>query len=99
MTAAARERFAESFLEGHACKVCPQVTLAADLLPAERARRAEALRRAHYARVALASAQSRAKKKRAAVVSRFKAHIADTSDDFERDARLADALRRRMNRG
>lgn len=63
MTAAARQRFAESFLEGHACRVCPEVTLPADLLPEERARRAEALRRAHYARVALASSRSRSKKK------------------------------------
>ena len=62
MTARARERFRESFGEGHACRVCPAMTLAPDLLPAERARRAEALRRTHYARVAMASARARAKK-------------------------------------
>lgn len=66
MTAAARQRFAESFLAGHVCRVCPEVVLPADLMPEELARRAEALRRAHYARVALASSQARAKRKRAA---------------------------------
>ena len=65
MTAAARQRFTESFREGHGCRVCPRVTLPADLLPTERGRRAEALRRAHYARVAMASAQARSKKKAA----------------------------------
>ena len=63
MTAAARRRFAESFLEGHGCRVCPEVAIPAGLLPEERSRRAEALRRSHYARVALASSQARAKKK------------------------------------
>lgn len=65
MTAAARQRFIESFREGHACRVCPEVMLPADLLPAERLRRAEALRRLHYARVAMASARARSKKKTA----------------------------------
>jgi hypothetical protein len=65
MTAAARQRFIESFREGHDCRVCPRVELPADLLPAERERRAEALRRLHYARVALASARKRAEKKAA----------------------------------
>lgn len=63
MTAAARERFIESFLRGHECRVCPRTDLAPDLLPMERARRAEALRRAHYARIALASSRSRANNK------------------------------------
>lgn len=65
MTARARERFRESFAQGHACRVCPGLTLPDDLLPVERARRAEALRRAHYARVAMASARVRSKKKAA----------------------------------
>jgi hypothetical protein len=60
MTAKARATFAASFLEGHACRVCPETRLPADLLPGERERRAEALRRAHYARVALASSRKRA---------------------------------------
>lgn len=59
MTAAARQRFIDSFLVGHQCKVCPAVTLPADLLPGERERRAEALRRGHYARVAMQSARVR----------------------------------------
>lgn len=66
MTAAARLRFAESFLEGHRCRICPDVTLPANLLPHERERRAEALRRGHYARIALASARARSGKKKAA---------------------------------
>lgn len=64
MTAAARQRFAESFLEGHTCRVCPEIGLPSHLLPAERKRRAEALRRAHFARVALASARVRREKAR-----------------------------------
>lgn len=63
MTAKARQTFADSFLEGHECRVCPATTLPDNLLPAERQRRVEALRREHFARVALASARSRAKKK------------------------------------
>jgi hypothetical protein len=66
MTQAARDKFRESFAEGHACRVCPAVTLPGDLLPGERERRAEALRRAHYARVALVSARVRSSKKKAA---------------------------------
>ena len=65
MTARARQTFADSFLDGHACRVCPQTALPPDLLPVERARRAEALRKAHYARVALASARARSQKRAA----------------------------------
>lgn len=65
MTAKARATFAASFVDGHACRVCPPSSLPAGLLPAERERRAEALRRSHYARVALASARARAQKKAA----------------------------------
>jgi hypothetical protein len=68
MTAAARQRFADSFREGHECRVCPAVAMPDGLLQGERARRAEALRRAHYARVALASSQARAKRKAAPVI-------------------------------
>ena len=63
MTQRAREAFRASFLEGHSCRVCPALRLPADLLPAERQRRAEAARKAHYARVALASARARADRK------------------------------------
>ena len=63
MTAAARSTFAASFLTGHGCRVCPRVDLPGDLMPGERARRAEALRRGHYARVALAGVRARRARK------------------------------------
>lgn len=69
MTARARQTFVDSFLEGHACKVCPEVVFPADLLPVERQRRAEALRRSHYARVALSSARARADKRKSATAT------------------------------
>lgn len=53
-TAKARSTFAASFLE----------QVPSDLPPAERQARAEALRRAHYARLAAASARARAARKR-----------------------------------
>lgn len=68
VTQRARDAFAASFHEGHACRVCPRVELPADLLPGERGRRAESLRRAHFSRVALASVRARADKKRTAAV-------------------------------
>ena len=67
MTEKARETFRASFEEGHGCKVCPRIDLPAGLLPVERARRAEALRRGHYARVAMASARALSLKKAATV--------------------------------
>jgi hypothetical protein len=81
MTQAARDKFRESFAEGHACRVCPAVTLPGDLLSGERERRAEALRRAHYARVALVSARVRSSKKKGASATN-----ADTLEDGARDA-------------
>jgi hypothetical protein len=66
MTRKARQTFALSFLSGHGCKVCPRVDLPASLTDAERARRGEALRRAHYTRVALESARARAGRRRKA---------------------------------
>lgn len=60
--APARRAFADSFLE----KVDPE----GELPPAERARRAESARKAHYARLALRSAQVRRRKReRAATVT------------------------------
>lgn len=57
---AARDTFAASFLSGHGCAVCPTVELSASLPGAERERRADMLRRGHYARMALAKAQKKA---------------------------------------
>jgi hypothetical protein len=54
VTAAARRTFRDSFRDGHACKVCPPTTLPVELAETERARRAEALRLSHYARIRLA---------------------------------------------
>lgn len=54
VTAKARQAFRDSFLIGHTCKVCPQVTIPLDLAVAERQRRADALHQAHYVRVRLA---------------------------------------------
>ena len=52
-TARAREVYRDSFLDGHFCKVCPSVVIPPDLPEFERHRRAQALRRAHFARMAL----------------------------------------------
>jgi hypothetical protein len=51
ITQKARDTFRASFLTGHACKVCPEVILPDDILPAERQRRADALYQAHYLRI------------------------------------------------
>jgi hypothetical protein len=59
LTAAARATFATSFRAGHACRVCPLVEMPSGLPEAEVVRRADALRRAHYTRLALRSARSR----------------------------------------
>lgn len=65
VTARARATFEASFEQGHACKVCAPVTLPDGLAPAERGRRARALRAAHYSAVALASARARSQKRTA----------------------------------
>jgi hypothetical protein len=62
MTAAARQRYRQSFAFGHECQLCPKVQIAAQLPLSERQRRAEALRRAHFSRLALASARARARR-------------------------------------
>jgi hypothetical protein len=54
LTAAARRRFAESFEE--------QVDPGRELPVEERARRADCLRRAHFARLAILSAEARRRK-------------------------------------
>lgn len=70
VTAKARETFIASFQAGHACRVCPPIELPADLLPAERQRRADALRAAHYVRVRLARGRKRPPTTEAAAPSR-----------------------------
>lgn len=60
VTAEARRAFIASFELGHSCRVCPEVILPDDLTPSERHRRGEALRRGHYARLAMTRAQKRA---------------------------------------
>jgi len=58
-TGAARGVFRSSFLVGHGCSLCRPVAIPATLPDAERRRRADALRRLHYARLAHASANAR----------------------------------------
>jgi len=61
VTAKARETFAGSFADGHGCVACgPRVEIPASLPAAERDRRAEALRKKHYAALALRRAQKKA---------------------------------------
>lgn len=52
VTREARSTFAESFLMGHECRVCPPISIPVDLPRAERERRAGALRTLHYTRIA-----------------------------------------------
>ena len=59
MTAKARHTFERSFLDGHACRLCPPVTIPENLPLVERERRAVALRKMHYANVALESVRVR----------------------------------------
>lgn len=63
ITAQARATYRASFERGHGCKVCPLIELPEDLTPADRAKRADMLRRGHYARLALRSSVSRSKRK------------------------------------
>ena len=60
VTAKARQAFRDSFLTGHACRVCPEITIPADLPLAERQRRGEALHQMHYVRIRLARGSKRA---------------------------------------
>lgn len=47
-----RNAFRASFAEGHSCRVCPEILIPTDLPAAERDRRADALWRGHFARLA-----------------------------------------------
>jgi hypothetical protein len=66
VTREARSSFAESFLMGHQCRVCPPISVPIDLPLEERERRAAALRKAHYVRIASLPRGSRAKAREAA---------------------------------
>jgi hypothetical protein len=57
-TQAARDTYRQSFREGHGCRVCPRVDIPFDLPDDERERRGEYLRRAHFARMAMARQSS-----------------------------------------
>lgn len=48
-----RRAFRESFQNGHDCKVCPRTDIPTDLPEDERDRRADALYRGHFARLAI----------------------------------------------
>lgn len=52
ITDKARGTFADSFLFGHECSVCTPIAIPADLARDERERRASALRKLHYTRIA-----------------------------------------------
>lgn len=53
-----RRAFRDGFDTGHGCRVCPTITIDQDLPPDERARRADALYRLHFARMAAAKARA-----------------------------------------
>lgn len=67
ITERARSTYRDSFTRGHECAVCPSIELPENLSPAERSRRAQALRQLHYGRLAMRSSQVRSKKKPAPV--------------------------------
>lgn len=52
ITGKARGTFADSFLMGHECSVCPPIAIPVDLPRDERERRAAALKKSHYVRIA-----------------------------------------------
>lgn len=56
---AAHDAFRRSFLKGHSCKACPRVEIDQTMPEAQIRRAAEALRRAHYSRLAQRSAAKR----------------------------------------
>jgi hypothetical protein len=65
ITGKARSTYRESFRDGHRCKLCPAFTMPEGLSEGEIVRRAEALRRAHYTRLAIASGNARRRTSRA----------------------------------
>ena len=57
----ARAVYKDSFRAGHSCRLCPAIVIPEGLSGAEIDRRAVALRRAHFTRLALASSRKRKK--------------------------------------
>lgn len=62
VTQKARETYLASFLNGHECSLCGSIAFPADLSEAERTRRAEAIRKMHFAQLAYRSAVARRRK-------------------------------------
>jgi hypothetical protein len=62
ITAKARKLYQDSFLNGHGCKICPRIDIPDDLPDQERQRRADSLRKLHFARMALRSSKARQKR-------------------------------------
>lgn len=54
LTQKARDTYRASFLRGHGCTVCPRIDIPHGVSEFERTRRAHALRRLHFARIASA---------------------------------------------
>jgi len=69
-TAAAREAFLAGFNEGHSCRLCGTVSMPLGLAESEVERRARAIRREHFARLAIASSRARSKGKAPGVSAR-----------------------------
>jgi len=65
INAKARQVYRDSFAAGHQCQVCPRFDMPEGLSDAEVARRADALRRAHFGRLSLASSRARSRRKNA----------------------------------
>jgi hypothetical protein len=68
VNAKARAVYRDSFRQGHSCAACPEFVMPAGHSEAEVTRRAEALRKAHYARLSLRSSRARSRNKKAAPV-------------------------------
>jgi hypothetical protein len=62
INAKARRVYRDSFRNGHRCVVCPVFVMPEGLSPAEVDRRADALRKAHFGRLALKSSRVRSEK-------------------------------------
>lgn len=58
INAKARQVYRDSFSTGHECRICPRIDIPADLPEAERTRRADTIRRAHYARIAMCASRA-----------------------------------------